>query len=233
MNLERLDEPFDLSDIEWRIQSSGKSKDGNVWAIVLSYVTNRAIMKRLDDVCGKAGWKNEFKSAPDSGVMCGISIKIDDEWVTKWDAAENTQVEAVKGGMSGAMKRAAVQWGIGRYLYGLSEGFAITHLDKKGSHRAKLKDGTVFTWDPPSLPEWALPSTQLSVKQQPEALEIAKEVRTLDSYLNGFCDWALKCRDPISLKSAYDSLCKILIESPELAKKANQAYQAQLSDIRQ
>lgn len=49
------------------------------------------------------------------GVECGISIKIDGEWITKWDAAENTQVEAVKGGRSGAMKRAAVQWGIGRY----------------------------------------------------------------------------------------------------------------------
>ena len=48
----------------------------------------------------------------------------------KWDAAENTQVEAVKGGRSGAMKRAAVQWGIGRYLYNLEEGFAQTSLDK-------------------------------------------------------------------------------------------------------
>ncbi len=86
------------------------------------------------------------------GVECGISIKIDSEWVTKWDAAENTQVEAVKGGRSGAMKRAAVQWGIGRYLYNLEEGFAQTSLDKKqGWHRAKLKDGTGFYWLPPSL----------------------------------------------------------------------------------
>ncbi|EHU15572.1 putative recombination domain protein [Escherichia coli DEC1A] len=29
------------------------------------------------------------------------------------------------------MKRAAVQWGIGRYLYNLEEGFAQTSLDKK------------------------------------------------------------------------------------------------------
>lgn len=111
MNLDQLDEPFAAEDIEWRIQQSGKTRDGKVWAMVLAYVTNRAIMKRTDDVCGKAGWRNEYRDIPNNGgVECGISIKIGSEWVTKWDAAENTQVEAVKGGRSGAMKRAAVQW---------------------------------------------------------------------------------------------------------------------------
>lgn len=58
------------------------------------------------------------------------------------------------------MKRAAVQWGIGRYLYNLEEGFAQTSLDKKqGWHRAKLKDGTGFYWSPPSLPGWAMPTS--------------------------------------------------------------------------
>ncbi|HCS5554106.1 TPA: recombinase, partial [Escherichia coli] len=106
MDLNKFDEPFCPEDIEWRIQQSGKTRDGKVWAMVLAYVTNRAIMKRLDDVCGKAGWRNEYRDIPNNGgVECGISIRIDSEWVTKWDAAENTQVEAVKGGRSGAMKR--------------------------------------------------------------------------------------------------------------------------------
>ncbi|MFT4465012.1 MAG: Rad52/Rad22 family DNA repair protein [Sodalis sp. (in: enterobacteria)] len=159
MNLEQLDTPFPESDIEWRIQQSGKYGEDSIYAMVLAYVTNRAIMKRLDEVCGKDGWKNEYRPAPDSGVMCGISIRINNEWITKWDAAENTQVEAVKGGMSGAMKRAAVQWGIGRYLYNLTEGFATISKEKKdGWNRAKLKDGTVFYWIPPKIPSWALPS---------------------------------------------------------------------------
>lgn len=46
MNLDQLDEPFAAEDIEWRIQQSGKTRDGKVWAMVLAYVTNRAIMKR-------------------------------------------------------------------------------------------------------------------------------------------------------------------------------------------
>ncbi|ELN7608627.1 recombinase, partial [Salmonella enterica] len=51
MDLNKFDAPFNPEDIEWRIQQSGKTRDGKVWAMVLAYVTNRAIMKRLDDVC--------------------------------------------------------------------------------------------------------------------------------------------------------------------------------------
>ena len=35
----------------------------------------------------------------------------------KYDGAENTDIEPVKGGLSDSFKRAAVLWGIGRYLY--------------------------------------------------------------------------------------------------------------------
>ena len=49
MNLDQLDAPFASEDIEWRIQQAGKNNNG-IWAKVLAYVTNRAIMKRLDDV---------------------------------------------------------------------------------------------------------------------------------------------------------------------------------------
>jgi hypothetical protein len=76
--------------------------------------------------------------------------------VTKWDGAENTDIEAVKGGLSGAMKRAAVQWGIGRYLYDLDEGWANIH--DRGRHSAKDKNNKWFKWDPPELPPWALPN---------------------------------------------------------------------------
>ncbi|MCP5002531.1 MAG: hypothetical protein GY941_01065, partial [Planctomycetes bacterium] len=52
-------------------------------------------------------------------TICYISIKIGDEWVTKSDGAGDTKVEAEKGSISDAFKRAAVKWGIGRYLYSL------------------------------------------------------------------------------------------------------------------
>lgn len=168
MDLQKLKEPFPPEDIEWRIQQSGM-KDKGPWALIIAYVTNRAIMDRLDDVCGISGWKNEFIPAPSGGVLCGLSIKIGDEWITKWDGAENTQIESVKGGLSGSMKRAAVQWGMGRSLYHLKATFA--NFTTTGGHRDKI-DNKYYKWDPPELPKWYFKDTkpaQAPVKSTPQA----------------------------------------------------------------
>ena len=177
MELEKLKEPFPAKDIEWRLQSCGSGSKG-VWAICLAYVTNRAIMNRLDEVCGPENWKNEYTKGPDGGVLCGLSIKCNNEWITKWDGADNTAVEATKGGLSGAMKRAATQWGIGRYLYNLEEGFANILPDgsKEKGYYGKTKDGTKFKWQPPTLPDWALPKI--------DDKELQKEIVKLESYIN-------------------------------------------------
>lgn len=159
MDLSKLKEPFPAEDIEWRLQSCDKSKNGSVYAICLAYVTNRAICNRLDEVVGPENWKNEFITGPNGGILCGLSIKVDGEWITKFDGAENTNIEPVKGGLSGAMKRSAsTGWGIGRYLYYLDEGFAkiLPENSKEGLY-GKTKDGTKFKWLPPELPAWALP----------------------------------------------------------------------------
>ena len=168
MNIKRLADPFPASDIEWRIQSSG-FKNGKYWAKVLAYVDNRAIQDRLDEVCGPLGWQNEYKAGPQGGIICGLSIWCDDkkQWVTKWDGSDNTQIEAVKGGLSASMKRSGSQWGIGRYLYNLEAMFAQTSTDNKrgqtGWQSAKeSKTNKYFNWQTPTLPEWALPATALT-----------------------------------------------------------------------
>jgi hypothetical protein len=55
------------------------------------------------------------------GVKCRLSIRVGDEWITKEDGAANTSIEGVKGGISQALRRAAVKFGIGRYLYNLPD----------------------------------------------------------------------------------------------------------------
>jgi len=165
MNLEDLGNKFAPEDLEWRIQQSG-IKSGRPWALVLAYVTNRAIEDRLDEVVGMENWRNEFKPAPDGGVLCGISIRIEREdyfeWVTKWDGAENTEIESVKGGLSSSMKRAGQQWSIGRYLYNLPVGWAV--IAENGRLKGKATEGkggqpVWFKWNPPELPDWALPGS--------------------------------------------------------------------------
>ena len=164
--IKALAEPFPASDIEWRIQSSGFKND-KYWAMVLAYVDNRAIQDRLDEVCGPLGWQNEYKAGPQGGIICGLSIWCDTkkQWVTKWDGSDNTQIEAVKGGLSASMKRSGSQWGIGRYLYNLDAMFAQTSTDNKrnqaGWQSAKeSKTNKYFNWQTPTLPEWALPLSE-------------------------------------------------------------------------
>lgn len=170
-----LAEPFAADDIEWRVSRSWPKGD-KILCTVLAYITARAIMKRLDDVCGPENWKNTSQEIRELrpgtfSVQVGISIKVGEDWITKYDVSEPTNIEPAKGGFSGAMKRAGAMWGIGRYLYLLEEEFAVTSYDKsKGWNYARLSDkhgGTEFYWAPPKLPSWAIPSDKEDESEKP------------------------------------------------------------------
>lgn len=187
---EALAAPFPAEDIEWRIAQKG-ARDGKPWAKVLAYVTNRAIMQRLDDVMGPENWRNEFQHI-DSAFLCGLSLRIDNEWITKWDGAQESQIEATKGGISGAMKRAAVQWRIGRYLYDLTEGWANIHAGGKNYVGEDRKNNVpAFKWDAPQLPAWALPKVNgFITRSQVADLEAMIEETKTDT--EAFCEWLRK-----------------------------------------
>lgn len=53
----RLSAPFQDADIEWRVSATTKDK---ARGLAVPYVTNRAIMNRLDATVGVDGWRNEF-----------------------------------------------------------------------------------------------------------------------------------------------------------------------------
>ncbi len=198
MNLEDLKKPFPEEDLEWRVQSAGQ-KDGKVWARVLTYITNRAIMERLDSVVGAGNWKNEYREWMKDSILCGLSIKIDGEWTTKWDGADSTDIEATKGGLSGAMKRAGVQWGIGRYLYELDAGYA--EITDKGNYYQAGKDGKypAFRWNPPKLPKWALPESVFD--------RVVEHENQMDRYFD--IEKSIDACDDLSqLKSLWSTLSK-------------------------
>jgi hypothetical protein len=110
---ERLRAPFPPDRVSWRVGSTtGDKKRG----MALAYIDARDVMDRLDDVCGPAGWQCDYPHA-NGKTVCRIGLKIGDEWVWKADGAGDTDFEAEKGALSDAFKRAAVRWGIGRYLY--------------------------------------------------------------------------------------------------------------------
>ena len=173
-----LSAPFSASEIKWMQQQSGVSeKTGGhadqPWCLATAYLDARAIQKRLDDVFGIFGWKDEYEwkgTAEESGVVCSLSVKWGNEWITKQDGAPSTHVEPFKGGISDALKRAAAKFGVGRYMYYVESLFADATFERPKGSRAKAKregwmdgktkDGKKFYWKAPKMPNWALPEAE-------------------------------------------------------------------------
>ena len=85
---------------------------------LLAYMDARGVRDRLDEAFGP-DWKTTYSPGPQGGVVCCLSIKWEGEWRGREGGADNTQIEAVKGGLSDAEKRAATEWGVCRHLYDL------------------------------------------------------------------------------------------------------------------
>jgi hypothetical protein len=125
IDFNKFTDPFPEHEVEWRANKITKSRRCQL----LAYVTSRAVQRRLDDVVGPANWQS-IPHVTEHGVVCHLSIRVNGEWVTKADGAQPTSVEPFKGAISDALKRSAVLWGIGRYLYDLPDTW-VDILDKR------------------------------------------------------------------------------------------------------
>ena len=153
-----LRSPFPAQEVHWR---AGAANSEGTKALALAYIDARAVMDRLDEVVGPMNWADTFEEWKAGAVKAGIGIRNSDEWVWKFDGADDTNFEATKGGFSDAFKRCAVKWGVGRYLYQLP---GVWVPCRKVGNTVKL----VQT---PSLPDWALPEGSAS----PETPSSTKE----------------------------------------------------------
>lgn len=173
INLTKLLEQFPQEAVSWRAQSV--SGDGTV-AMALAYIDARDVMGRLDAVCGMDGWQCRYSHA-NGKTVCDLAIKCGDEWVWKADGCGDTDIEAEKGALSDAFKRAAVRWGIGRYLYDMGTPWVPCESYKAGDKWKFSK----FKANP-----WDCLSNKPAPAQQPKAAPIASanpddlhELRTL------------------------------------------------------
>lgn len=129
MNLADLRKPFPPDRISWRVGSTTKDKTKGM---ALAYIDARDVQDRLDEICGVEGWQCRYVPMHDKKTVCEIGISIYrqqngntlgppqpgfSEWIWKSDGAGDSDIEAEKGALSDAFKRAAVRWGVGRYLY--------------------------------------------------------------------------------------------------------------------
>jgi hypothetical protein len=85
------------------------------------YITARTAMNRLDGVLGPENWWDEYVPGQNS-VLCRLTIRLPDgSTLTKADAGGYAGMpdsgDDDKSGFSDSFKRAAVKFGVGRYLY--------------------------------------------------------------------------------------------------------------------
>lgn len=127
--LAKLSAPFAPATVSWRL---GPTNADKTRGMALAYIDARDVQDRLDAVCG-INWQARHPWASGTLIACEIGIKIDDEWIWRGDGAgeiesdiggsgerkEQAQDMARKAAFSDSFKRAAVRWGVGRYLYDL------------------------------------------------------------------------------------------------------------------
>ena len=117
----QLAAPFPPHEIKWRVGSTTQKKDKGM---MLAYIDARCVMDRLDSVLGPGLWQSEMTMCHDGRTSCTISVLVHSDlapptWIKRTDIAGATDMEGAKGGASDSLKRAAVQLGVGRYLYHL------------------------------------------------------------------------------------------------------------------
>lgn len=151
-----LKRPFPVPQISWRVGATNKDKTKG---IALAYIDARDVMRRFDDIFG-LGWQCRYSHA-EGKTICEIGVKLGNEWVWRAGGAGDTDIEAEKGAISDAFKRAAVLWGVGRYLYELPNSWV--ELDD----RKQL----VTT---PALPKWATPEGFDEVMARRDAAEVQR-----------------------------------------------------------
>lgn len=183
VDFKALAAPFDPSAVSWRVGSTTKDKSKGM---ALAYIDARDVMDRLDAVVGPANWRDEYQELA-GFVTCKLGIKVGGEWVWKTDGAGKTDVEAEKGMLSDAFKRAAVKWSIGRYLYALESPWVA--LEARGNSYVisadgleklrKLLERKAKEMPAPTIPT-VQPSTPAASVAASYASPLAKDEKSLD-----------------------------------------------------
>ena len=156
----KLAEPFPPGEVQWRVEALSRDKKR---ALVVPYVDARTVLDRLEKVVGPEGWHDAYEVLSDAERLvkdergerrerlCEVKCRLTVLGVTKEDVGEG---DSLKAAFSDALKRAAVKFGVGRYLYRLEKQW-VDYDPEKGR----------FT--PPKLPE-AEPEAEAE-EEKPEA----------------------------------------------------------------
>ena len=138
----RLQAPFPAHTVSWKPAAFNAERTR---ALLLAHVDARAVQDRLDAVCPD-DWSFEMEVVSGAAIPT-VKGRLTVLGVTREDIGEAPEGSTApyKAAASDAMKRCAVQFGIGRYLYDLPKQWADWDDARRGPKHL------------PELPEWARP----------------------------------------------------------------------------
>lgn len=180
---------------KWRVQSFSKK---TATATCVAYIDSRQVQERLDEAVGCDRWQDAYKEVK-GNVYAGIGILINGEWVWKWDCGVESNMDAEKGEASDSFKRAAVKWGIGRFLYSLP-------IQTVKSNEVKSKDNYPYVVDDKGKRVWDLTAhiKKTPQKQDSEDLFNRSEMEALYKSILYSEEFTLEEKVKMELKSAWD-----------------------------
>jgi len=159
---DQLARPFEATEVKWKAQVVRGNR-----ALSVAYVDARVVMDRLDAVFGVGGWQDAYAELPATkSVVCKLRVKIGQDWVEKSDVGSQSdqpdEGDRMKSAFSDALKRAAVHFGVGRYLYRLPQQWV--------DYDPQTRQLTAT----PKLPSWAVPG-KADDKDRPSAPTLTRE----------------------------------------------------------
>jgi hypothetical protein len=209
--IKALAAPFFPHDIHWKPQAISGNR-----ALAVAYLDARAVMDRLDE-CGLI-WSDSYEVLPGGSVVCRLQVMIDGQAVVRCDVGSQSEQpddgDKMKAAFSDALKRAAVKWGIGRYLYRLPKVWCDYDPQKR-----QLKGQ-------PQLPPWALPAPRQDQAPATITHEQAKELQRLlqaSANVDGakfLARFGAKRLSEIRAGQYADALAVLKAPGPELRKPA-------------
>jgi hypothetical protein len=153
---EALAGPFELRDVKFKPQAVKNNR-----ALAIAYVDVRLVEDRLDGALGAENWQDDYEILTDGSVACRLRLNLGGQWVTKMDVGSPSEQpdggDRLKAAFSDALKRAAVKFGIGRYLYRLPAQWVEYDPVKKQITQV------------PQLPAFAQPKPKAAAKPAPAA----------------------------------------------------------------
>jgi len=120
---------------KWKVETTKGE-----FAMCVPYVDARQVSERLNDVLGIKGWENTLIETSRDSLICELTLIIDNERITRSDVGVPSAYASEKGMASDALKRAAVKFGVGAYLYEMQP-VSLKKVKKNGKIYASTDDG--------------------------------------------------------------------------------------------